>query len=84
MNVSEIGFDVFVGCNKLNTIIFADGVSIDTLNETFYDAKSIKTVLFGKNVNIRRLIATFSNSSIERIELPDTIKVMGYAFKETP
>ncbi|MBR3737458.1 MAG: leucine-rich repeat protein, partial [Eubacterium sp.] len=83
-NVSEIGFDVFVGCNKLNTIIFADGVSIDTLNETFYDAKSIKTVLFGKNVNIRRLIATFSNSSIERIELPDTIKVMGYAFKETP
>ena len=82
--VNNIGFDVFLGCKKLSTIVFADGVSIDTLNETFYGAKSIKNVLFGKNVNIRRLIASFSNTSIEEIELPNSIKVMGDAFRETP
>ena len=73
-SVSTLGAQVFMGDNKLETVVFEDGIGITTLeNETFRDCTKLSSVNIPDSVTSISTNVFYSCGSITNITIPASV-----------
>ena len=83
--ISSIGVSAFENCDNLKSVYFESGLSVPTLDVTFYDCDKLTDVEFGENVSVNLMSCTFTESGIKNIDLTNcNLSMMFEAFYSTP
>ena len=74
MTVTVIGEDAFVNHEELKSVVIPDTV-VEIRNQAFFNCWNLDNVVMSKNIEV---IGEYAFSSLGEIELPNTLKELGY------
>ncbi len=80
-SVKYIGKNAFSRSSVTN-VHFADGFKAQTLDSTFQTCEDLQTVTYG-DVDIKELNATFVDSGIKNVEIPESVEVLRSTYYNT-